>query len=156
MSTLPVTVAVVCTTSRPQLRQHLRTVPLGCLAGADEHLLGGGHRLPRLVGLHARRRGAGLFDQLLAVLPGARQDGLPLGCDARQLRLDLVGIGEAVGDLLPPGLEDLQNGRVGEQVQHGADDAEADDLRHEVRPVDPERPGDLLDLATALRRGLQC
>ena len=34
-----------------------------------------------------------------------------------------------LGDLLPPRLEHLQDRLVGEHVQHGADDAEADDLR---------------------------
>ena len=53
---------------------------------------------------------------------------MTFGFDAGQFGLDLLGVGEAIGDLLPPGLEDLQNGRVGQQIQHGADDAEADDL----------------------------
>ena len=60
-----------------------------------------------------------------------------------------------VGDLLPPRLEHLQDRLVGEPVEHGADDAEADDLRQQVRPVDAERPGDLLELAAALRRDQQ-
>ena len=80
---------------------------------------------------------------------------MALGLDAGQLGLDLLGVGEAARDLLPPGLEDLQDRLVGEQVQHGAHDAEADDLRDEMRPVDAERAGDLLDLSAAFGGGLQ-
>ena len=84
----------------PELAEHARAVALGCLARPDEHLLGGGNGLPRLFSLDARRRGARFLDQCLAVLARPRQDGVALGLDPRQFGLDLLGVGEAVGDLL--------------------------------------------------------
>jgi hypothetical protein len=112
-------------------------------------------RLLRLLGLDARGRGPGLDDQLLAVLAGLLQDGEALRLDPRELRLDPVGVREAVGDLLPPRREHREDGLVREDVEDRAHDAEADGLRDQVRPVDAERPRDRLHGAAALGDGLQ-
>ena len=115
-----------------------------------ENLFGSHDRLLRFLRLHAGGRGAGLFDQALALGIGLAQHVLPFGFDPGQLGLDLLGVGQPAGDLLPARLEDPQDRLVGEQVQDGAHDPEADDLRDEMRPVDPERAGDLTDLSAAL------
>ena len=83
-----------------------------------DDLFGGGDRLPRLLRLDARGRRARFLDQPLALGVGLGQDVLPLGLDPGQLGLDLLGVGQAAGDLLPPRLEHPQDRLVGEPVQH--------------------------------------
>ena len=46
-------------------------------------------------------------------------------------------------------IQHRQDRLIREQVQQDADDAEADDLRHQMRPIDAKRPGDLFDLTVA-------
>ena len=90
VSTLPVTAAVVWTTSRPTSRlssaSMLCALALGGLVRPDEDLFGRGHRLLRFLGLDAGGRGAGLLDQLLAFGVGLRQDVLPLAPRSRPAR----------------------------------------------------------------------
>ena len=140
----------------PQLGEHAGAIAFGRLVRPDEDLFGGGDGLPRLLGLDARRRGAGFLDQLLArprrPWPGSSWRSASIRASSA---LIFSALARPSAICCAPGLEDLQDRLVGEQIEHGADDAEADDLRQEVRPVDAERAGDLLDLAAAFGRGLQ-
>src|SRR6185436_8259832 len=129
-----------------ELAEHARVIAPRRLARARQDLLGRLRRLARLVGADARRRLARLLDQPLALVAGLAQDVEPLRFDARELRLDLLGVGQAGGNLLAPGLEHLEDRPVGQAVEHDADDAEADALREQVNPVHAERAGDLFDL----------
>ena len=91
-------------------------IALGGLARLDEDLLGGGNRLLRLLGLDARRRRrASSINCLPSALAFVRWPGA--GLDPRQLGLDLLGVRQALGDLLPPRFEHLQDRLVGEPVQ---------------------------------------
>ncbi len=150
--------AVVSTTSRPTSRlssvEHADAVALGGFARPDQDLLGGGDRLPGFLCLDASGRRTRFLDQLLSLGIGFRQHTDALRLDAGQFGLDLLGVGQAARDLLAPRLEDLQDRLVGQQVQHDAHDAEADDLRDEVRPVNAEGGSDLLELSGTLGYGL--
>ena len=139
-----------------ELREHRGAVALGCFVRPDDDLFGGGDGLTRLFRLDSGGRRAGVLDQLLSLAVGFGQDGKALRLDPDQLRLDLLGVGQAAGDLLPPRLQHPQDRLVREQVQDTTHDPEADDLGDEVRPVNPERAGDLLDLSSALRHRLHC
>ena len=66
--------------------------------------------------LHAGGRGAGLLDQLGGLRVGLRHDLLALRLGPGQLGLDLLGVGQALGDLLPPLLQHRQDRPVGEPV----------------------------------------
>jgi hypothetical protein len=68
-----------------------------------------------------------------------------------KLCFDLFGVGQSFGDLLASLLEHLQNTAVGKLVKKGANDAKADDLGTQVRPIDAECPGDFLDWSAASR-----
>ena len=81
-----------------------------------------------------------------------RQDALALGLDAGELGADLFRVGKAGRNLLATRLEHLEDRLVGERVQHGADNAEADRLGAEVRPVDAKRPGDFGERPAAALR----
>ena len=129
----------------------MRAFALGGFVRPDDNLFGGGDRLARLLRLDAGGRRAGFLDQLLALAVGLGQDAQALRLDPGQLRLDLLGVGQAAGNLLAPRLENPQDRLVGEQVQDRAHDAEADDLRAEMGPVDAEGAGDLLDLSSCSR-----
>ena len=128
-----------------ELGEHARALALGRLARARP----GSARRPAIAFCvsSAWTRAAAARASSISCLPSApafASTSCRSAVDPGQLRLDLLGVGEAAGDLLPPRLEHREDRLVGEQVQHRADDAEADDLRAEVRPVDAERPGDLL------------
>ena len=56
----------------------------------------------------------------------------------------VLGIGQALGNFLPPPFKHRQNGPISIALQQDANDAKADDLGDEVRPVDAESAGDLL------------
>jgi hypothetical protein len=107
--------------------------------GAREHPLGGGHRLLRLIRSDPRRRAACLFDQPLTFGVSRRQHRASLLLDAGQFGLDLLRVGQSARNLLAPCGEHPQNRLVGEEVEHDADNPEADRLRNEMRPIDPER-----------------
>ena len=111
-----------------ELGEHAGAVALGGFARPDHDLFGRGDRLPGFLCLDTGGRRAGFLDQLLSLGIGFRQDTDTLRLDAVQFGLDLLGVGEAARDLLAPRLEYLQDRLVGEQVQHDAHDAEADDL----------------------------
>jgi hypothetical protein len=108
-----------------------------------DDLFGGHGSFSRLLGLHARRGGARIVDELLAVRTRFREDVLTLDLDVIQLGFDLRSIGEPARDLLATGLEHLEDGLVRERVQHRADDPEADHLGAQMHPIHAEGPGDL-------------
>ena len=54
---------------------------------------------------------------------GLRHHFLALGLGSGQLGLDLLGVGQALGDLLPPLFQHREDGPIGEPVEHGAHDA---------------------------------
>ena len=121
-----------------ELGQHLGVLAHGGLVRPGDDLLGRGRRLPRFLRLQPCRRRPCVLDELpaLGICPGQHLPALDL--DRGQLRLDLLGVRQPPGDLLPPRRQHLEDRLVGEQVQHPADDGEADDLSEEVRPVDAE------------------
>jgi hypothetical protein len=139
----------------PEFGQHARVVPFSCLAGSDENLFGRSHRFPGFFRLDARGRGTGFLYQLLSLRTGFRQHIPAVDFDSGELRLDLLRIGQAAGDLLAAGLQDPEDRFVRERIQHDANDPEADHLGHQMRPVDPERAGDLFESSAALRHDLQ-
>ena len=99
--------------------------------------------------LHAGRRSPGFLDEFGALGVGLRHHFLALGFGLVQLRFDFLGVGDALPDLFTPQFQHREDALVGELVEDGAHDREADDLRHQMRPVHAEGPGDLRDLAVA-------
>ena len=91
--------------------------------------------------LHARGGSARFFNQLGCLDVRLAQNFLALRCGPRQLGLDLVGVGQAFGNALPAFLQHLQDRLVGKALQEKSDDAEADDLRDEMGPVQAELGG---------------
>jgi hypothetical protein len=72
--------------------------------------------------------GTGLLDGLGRLHAGLIQYFLRLGLGIGQFLLDLLGIGEALGDLLAPLFQDGENRLVGEPMQQKRHQAEADHL----------------------------
>src|SRR5262249_48807266 len=66
---------------------------------------------------------------------------------------DLLGVGDALRDLFTPLFQHREDAPVGEPVEDGAHDPEADDLRPQMLPVHAEGPGDMRDLASAFGDG---
>src|SRR5688572_12036437 len=132
-----------------QIREHAGTFAVICGARTGHNLLGMRRRVRdfHLAGSHGGD--ACLFDELIAERVGARQYRAPLGVDLGQLATNLLGVGQARGDLLAARLEEPQDRFVGKQLQKHADDPETDHLRHQMRPVDPERACDFFHDATS-------
>ena len=115
------TAAVVCTTSRPTSRLSSASMRSWSCAAASRALamICSAAAIAFCVSccLHARGRGAGFLDQLGRLRVGLRHHFLALGLGPGQLGLDLLGIGQALGDLLTPRFQHLEDGSIGEPVQ---------------------------------------
>ncbi len=131
-----------------QLGEHPLVFLRRRLARLDDDLFRGGNRALRLLFLHALGDRAGVGEELrrLRLCLGHRL--LALRFDAGERGVDLLGVLETLRDLLAAFVEQAQHGPVGKAVENGADNAEADDLRDEMRPVDAEGPRDFLDLTS--------
>ncbi len=142
MRTLPLTTEVVCTTERGdfafEFNEHALAFEGGGLAGFADDLLGLGDGLLRFLLLNAGGGGAGFLDELGGLDVGLFQDLLLHGFGAGQFRLDLVGVGQALGDALAALFQDGEDGFVGKFDEKTGDEREADDLREEMRPVQAE------------------
>jgi hypothetical protein len=55
------------------------------------------------------------------------------------------------GDSPPPLLQHGKDGPISEPVKESANDAKADDLGNQLRPIHAECPGDLFDLPASAR-----
>src|SRR5262249_53312709 len=95
-------------------------------------------------------RSAGFLDELRRLSVSLRHYFLTLCLRSRQLRFHLVGIRETLGDELTPLLQHLEDRPIGEPVEKKTDDAEADHLSYQMRPVHAERSGNLFDLPATL------
>ena len=99
------TVAVVCTTSRPtsrlSSREHLRAFLRGGFARLDDDLFGGGDGLLRFLLAHAGGGLPRLVNQLVRLVAGVGQNFLAFGLGVRHVRLDFFRVGERLGDFLP-------------------------------------------------------
>ena len=85
------------------------------------------------------------LDELARLGVCLRHHFLALGFGAGQLGLYLLGMGQALSDLLTPHLQQLEDSSIGEPVQDGAYDAEAGYLGQELRPVYTEGRDDTFD-----------
>ncbi len=127
--------------------EHACVVRRGSFASFGDDLLGSGDGLLRFLFLDFGGRGARFFNQFCRLGAGLRDHFLTLGFRAAELDFNFIGIGQSFGDALAPFFQHCQHALVRELVEHGANNAEADDLRDEVRPIDAESSGDLLDRA---------
>jgi hypothetical protein len=114
----------------------------GGLAGLGQDPVGGGAGLLRLALQEAVGRNAGLCDDLVRLDAGLAEDLVALFLGVGKFSLHFLGVGEAFGDLLAALVEHRENRPIGESVEEEADDAEADELRAKVNPVDAEGAGD--------------
>ena len=116
------------------------------LPGVGDDLLGGGGGLLRLLLQDAGGSGPRLLDRVRSLRVGLSDHLAALLLRPGQLDLDPLGVGQPFRDLPPPLLEHGEDAAIGEPVEEGADDSEADDLGDQMRPIHPERPCDPFDL----------
>ena len=107
----------------------------GGFACLDHNLFRGrdgllGFLLPQARGCDLR-----FLDELTRLDIRLRHYFLALGFGLGQLRLYLLGIGQALSDLLTPHVQHLEDWSIGEAVKDNAHDAEAGYLGEQLRPV---------------------
>ena len=121
---LPVTVVVVCTTSRPTSRLSSASMRSwsggGGFARLGDDLFGGGDGFLGFLLLHAGGGGAGLLDELVGLGVGLAQHLLAGRFGPGQFGFDLLGVGEAFGDALAALFQHVENGLVGEALEQDA------------------------------------
>ena len=133
--------------------EHAGVILGGSFAGLGDDLFRGGDGLLRFLLLHACSSSASLFNELAGLGIGLNEDFLALGFGVSQLGFDFFSVGEAVGDALAARFEHSEDALVSEQVQAKTNDAKADRLSNEVRPIHTKLFGDLFNLPAAIGLG---
>jgi len=100
--------------------------------------------------LHPGSCGMRFLDQLGGLGIGLHQDFVALRFGPSEFDAYLLPVRKSLRDLPAPLLQHFENWFVRKPVKNKADNAEADNLRNQVRPVHPKGTGNLLDLSSAI------
>ena len=112
------------------------------LLGCDDCFL-------RFVLQYASRPRTSLFDEQGGLGVRPRYHFLPQRLGPIQFGLDLIGVLQTQSDLASPFLQHCEHLPVGKLIEQRANDAETDNLRSQMRPVDAESLCDLSQLSVA-------
>src|SRR6478609_7765332 len=126
-------------------------VLLGGLMCLGDDLFSGSYGLPGFLFQQDVSRSARFLDGLRRLSISLLHYFLTLCFCSRQLCFHLVGIRETFSDESAPIRQHLENRPICEPVEKKTDDAEADHLSYQMRPIDTERARNLFDLPATLR-----